>query len=473
MNHLSSDVLNALWRTTVALSLAAPAVWALLKISRSSSPALHRAAWIAVLLQGWLFLQWTYDVSWYEPPSRLPMTGVLGEPVLAPLDDAPAPPVGTRADAALPSVQPVRTSQPATASGWRWQAAIVAFWLSGMAVVVLRWAVSYARFAARLPLGKPADADDEQAWRRLLHGRGIDRPIPLRVVEGVGPVLCRVVGGYRLLLPRAQWSGLASDARLAILRHELAHYERRDVWKSLAARVLALPQWFNPLAWWVVANFDEAAEWACDGAVRRACPEGSPAYGRALLALATGGGSPGVLRTAARGRRLEVRIRRLLVTNFSEDSTMKKMLVIGLAGVLLIAGASRMRLVARAEDEGEATAGIDAKLYPNQLRGMAKAAEGAWELAMTRYLNGMGSVNDLYPWSRRLLDAERQLAQNDKERTEAFLGHWKRMKRAAIQCELLVNSGQTGDPEQAGQFYALEAEIWLLTAGGQLPENAD
>lgn len=47
------------------------------------------------------------------------------------------------------------------------------------------------------------------------------------------------------------------------------------------------------------------------------------------------------------------------------------------------------------------------------------------------------------------------------------------MKRAAIQCELLVKAGVTADPEQAGQFYALEAEVWLLTSGGKLPEKVD
>jgi beta-lactamase regulating signal transducer with metallopeptidase domain len=80
------------------------------------------------------------------------------------------------------------------------------------------------------------------------------------------------------------------------------------------ARVLALPQWFNPFAWWAVRNFDEGAEWACDEAARRACPEDTPAYGRALLALGAGQATLGLLNPAAHGRGLALRIRRRLVS---------------------------------------------------------------------------------------------------------------------------------------------------------------
>src|SRR5262249_54471037 len=58
----------------------------------------------------------------------------------------------------------------------------------------------------------------------------------------------------------ALWRQLDSGERLAILRHELAHYRRGDLWKSLVARLLALPHWFNPLAWRAGRRFDEAAE---------------------------------------------------------------------------------------------------------------------------------------------------------------------------------------------------------------------
>jgi len=75
----------------------------------------------------------------------------------------------------------------------------------------------------------------------------------------MGPVLCRLPGGWELLLPLDLWRRLTPAGRLAVLRHELAHLKRADAWKSLLVRLLAVPHWFNPAAWWAVHKFDEAA----------------------------------------------------------------------------------------------------------------------------------------------------------------------------------------------------------------------
>ena len=101
-------------------------------------------------------------------------------------------------------------------------------------------------------------------WRGLLAAADVRRPIRLRVTADVGPLLCRRLGGYELMIPAELWRDLNVAQREAILRHELADYLRGDVWKSLAVRVLMLPHWFNPAAWWAVRRFDEAGEWACD-----------------------------------------------------------------------------------------------------------------------------------------------------------------------------------------------------------------
>ena len=100
--------------------------------------------------------------------------------------------------------------------------------------------------------------------------------------------------------------------RLTLLRHELAHYQRGDHWKSVAVRLLALPHWFNPAAWWVVRRFDDCAEWACDERATHADPNGAIDYVHALLQLGDPGYRPPLYSSAARGHGLSVRIRRLL-----------------------------------------------------------------------------------------------------------------------------------------------------------------
>ena len=44
---------------------------------------------------------------------------------------------------------------------------------------------------------------------------------------------------YLVLTPHTLWTALAAGERESILRHELAHLRRRDLWKSLAIRVRA------------------------------------------------------------------------------------------------------------------------------------------------------------------------------------------------------------------------------------------
>ena len=115
-------------------------------------------------------------------------------------------------------------------------------------------------------------------WSSLLAERGVRHPIVLRVTDQTGPMLCRLPDGYAVIVPAWLWRRLNPSERQAILRHELAHYARGDLWKSLAIRALALPHWFNPFAWWAVRTFDECGEWACDDVA--ISPE--PGAGRSL-----------------------------------------------------------------------------------------------------------------------------------------------------------------------------------------------
>ena len=68
----------------------------------------------------------------------------------------------------------------------------------------------------------------------------------------------------------------------------------------MAARMLALPHWFNPLAWWAVRRYDEAAEWACDLAATG--ETSTTMYARALVRLGETAGSHASYSPAARGR---------------------------------------------------------------------------------------------------------------------------------------------------------------------------
>jgi hypothetical protein len=150
-------------------------------------------------------------------------------------------------------------------------------------------------------------------------------------------------------LARAEFT---AQERQAILRHELAHFQRGDVWTSLAARSIALPHWFNPCAWWAVRKFEEGGEWACDAKLL-SDPHQIPSFARAMLAMSEPVPNR-VCTSAARGSSLSVRLKRLLSFQSPEDSVMKRALLCGVLVCLVAGGMFRVHLVARAQEEERA-----------------------------------------------------------------------------------------------------------------------
>ncbi len=392
MNELATSVLASLGRTTLLLAGAAVAVYCLLRMARVASPAVHRAAWCLVLVQGWLWFRLPVEVPWHgrvpeAPPlvtgadtpavaSSVPETADPGARALsspqplpsrpltavasAPLEAGPALPVSVQtpsevAGTAIPagmaaagSAPPASVHTPSEATGpTAWPVVLAAIWLAGMGLLASGWLVCYAAFVWLLPRGlKPKDEWVRQ-WRELLRSRGIRRAVPVRVTGRIGPGLCLLPRGYRLLIPAALWEQLMPAGRLGILRHELAHLERGDVWKSLVVRLVALPHWFNPLAWWAVRQFDQCAEWACDGEVHGPGRDALPEYAKALLVLGEMPRRQISFHPAASGRGLSQRIRRLLDSHRKEDSLMKKLLVFGAALMLAAVCLIRVDLVAK------------------------------------------------------------------------------------------------------------------------------
>jgi hypothetical protein len=66
MNEFASLLVWELGRATLLVALAAVLVALVLAAVRSRSPRLHRIAWCAVLLQGWLLVRLPVSVPWYD-----------------------------------------------------------------------------------------------------------------------------------------------------------------------------------------------------------------------------------------------------------------------------------------------------------------------------------------------------------------------------------------------------------------------
>jgi beta-lactamase regulating signal transducer with metallopeptidase domain len=477
MNDLATALVSGLLRTTLALSATFAVASVLLRLLSSTSPAVHRAVWIIVLAQGWLFVGYGVNIPWHESakfqPHAATNDALLETSTLPPL----SPDLANAGEmhGSTASNYAIEKAAPADNFVGNWQFILAICWLAGCLAVALRWIVAYWRFCRHLPLGNAPLPEDETAWRQLLAERKVGQAIPMRTTDVVGPVLCRVPGGYRLFVPCSLWTELSAEARLAVLRHELAHYERSDVWWSLAARIWALPHWFNPFAWRAVQRFDEAAEWACDDEVRRADPESTLAFGKALLSLTIAPATQGLLNTAAQGRGLALRMRRIVASQVPEDSFMKKACLLGVSLVLLLAGGARVHLIARDDAGKESNSARTAgPAQAEAATAMLEAAKKAYEATAAGYDAGTAPLPDLYVWSRRWLEAERNLAKTLKDQRSALMQHWDRMSVTHRKVAAMYFAGSKGGEVEkyyATKFYLAEAEMWLAQAGGDAPSG--
>ncbi len=355
MNLDTGELLRILLRTTGLLAMSVLVVRALLGRLCPASPALWRVACVLSLLQGILIVRVSVPVPWVAAQRSAGASSSSTKAELA----APANPTtqtasssertqGARSASRLAAhAAPTEAKPSMDRGGGSWSRLVVAGWFAGMAGLPVALLVAYVRFVVRLrtsPTDEPAWAEE---WSSLLADQGVRRPIPLRVTDHMGPVLCRLPAGYQLIVPAWLWRRLNPVERRAILRHELAHYTRGDLWKSLAVRALAVPHWFNPFAWWAVRTFDECAEWACNDVAIGTDPSAGAAYARALVGLVEATNRRPSFGFSARGSSLATRMRRLLQPRPASEPMRTRLIVMGLLIALAAFSLVRPELAAR------------------------------------------------------------------------------------------------------------------------------
>lgn len=102
------------------------------------------------------------------------------------------------------------------------------------------------------------------AWEEIRSEMGIRGNISLMVCKKVrGPMM---TGFFRpvVLLPHEDYGGAALPA---VLRHELTHRRRFDLWYKLLLKLAQAVHWFNPLVWLMVRAAERDIEASCDEAV--------------------------------------------------------------------------------------------------------------------------------------------------------------------------------------------------------------
>ena len=240
-------LLNGIWMGVLTAIIVAV-------LSRLCVPAslLHRLLWVAVIgvviMPLFLLSPGQYEAA-NESDATIPPTRVLDADFSSEtLQSQIATPVGTRS----------------ISGSFSWPIAVWILWLVVATAMIGRIAIGYWQMI-RLKRsgkwgGKNLQTQFEQCKRRWIGS--VD--IGLRVSDTVASPA--VLGIFRqiVLIPQHLIPQLSAHDLEQILKHEIAHVQRKDALGILVQRLVEVFLWCNPGIWWLSRQLSLTREMACD-----------------------------------------------------------------------------------------------------------------------------------------------------------------------------------------------------------------
>ena len=232
---------------------------------------------------------------------------------------------------------------------------LMSIWLAGVLILLVRTGRDLVAVERLVAKARPAVLPD--ALKARMKG--------VRVVvspEAPGPM---AAGLFRPSIVLPETIALASPGMAALLEHERAHIERRDMLAALGQRLILALLWWSPALYWISRRIDEEREVACDeSAVDRTGD--AKAFARSLTKQAENqlwARAP-KLAVGAIGPRSQVgrRIKRLIEIAKSGGRPSKYAGRIAFAGMALTVAVAAMvtpRFTAWAQPPGEGGKAID------------------------------------------------------------------------------------------------------------------
>jgi beta-lactamase regulating signal transducer with metallopeptidase domain len=276
------DFLMVMFQCTVSMSLATLAYAALTPLLSKRYAAKWRYwAWLAIAA-GWVFPFRPRIELPFLPPQTAEMQGTPVQTIVNTI----APAVGAVADTGD------LANAPAAIPVW-W--VLAAVWILGVVTVTAYHVLRHGRFmkTARRWSESVTDTESLRLLDDLKSELGIKANVELNVCQSVTTPM--LVGFFRpvILLPPVKITG---DELHFVLKHELVHFQRRDLRGKTLVLAATVLHWFNPAVYLMARAAAAQCELSCDAQVLRDADfHGRKQYGETIIGVVRNGSS---LRTA-------------------------------------------------------------------------------------------------------------------------------------------------------------------------------
>ncbi|MDR2168248.1 MAG: DUF4097 family beta strand repeat-containing protein [Clostridiales bacterium] len=249
--------------------------------------------------------------------------------------------------------EPVFYIAPPNSVEINYTAIIATIWLAGIVVVLAMQTAKHLKF--RRFIRRWSEIATDSFVLEILHNEklrlGINKPIQILRCRGIDAPMLTGFLNPQILLPVADYD--ATDLRF-ILRHELIHHKRRDLWYKLALMLTKAVYWFNPAVYFMEMQANRDIEIICDMlTVRIEDISGKRRYSELILALAAGRRAQSALATCMNGGKKMLKER---FKNIFEPGKKRGVALFVLLGILVATAATLIGINFGGEAEAETVA---------------------------------------------------------------------------------------------------------------------
>ena len=168
----------------------------------------------------------------------------------------------------MPVTTPAANALPSALTNILWWQIAGTVWLLGMVIFLVYHVFKHYRFL-RLTTRWSKNITDEQMltiFQNLKTQMGLSTKIGLQFCDCIGSPMMIGFTNPRILLPNVEF---AKDELCFILKHELVHYKRKDLWYKCLVLIATAIHWFNPIVHLMAKAIDIQCELSCDAEVVR------------------------------------------------------------------------------------------------------------------------------------------------------------------------------------------------------------